>query len=304
MAFSKLAEPYDQEVADMMFIDHHATYAEDESFVNEIDIHPNLYYIDGELKAVIDDRIENVRMHESIFNYLIRLMKREYELYYGEEYVMEHTIGDQERVLRIIYEEMDYPTLRDATCPYYCEGCRLQRECRYCSGMVSHCNAVVGSSNSYYCDENCYTAYAREANTPQVKKIIEKVVIDCNTNSQHLFLIDDLLKQKGKRIRFNGRMILKDKTSMLRTELEHVKKGMNCEYMKSKNELQVYKALFERNKPTFLHYFTSLQESYDEQMQLTPTSEELIQCASVAKYNIERIHKLARIFLGIREESN
>jgi hypothetical protein len=307
MAFSKLAEPYDQEVADMMFIDPNAWYASDEDFTNELDIHPNVYYIDGELKAVFNDRIQNVTMvDESIFNYLIKLMRREYEWYYDEEYtrVMDHikaTGGNKDKVLRIIYDEIDYPTLRDSKCPYHCEGCQIKRVCRFCSGSVSQCEAFENEDEDgvfYYCNDDCFTAYFREVYTPHLHVFSERLIKESAKQLQKLKYIDIHLKQNGKLIRLEN-MQIRGKKTILRTELERVRESSKCALMAFMTEKLVYEAIGKRDKPSFLQCFTNLQELYDEQMQLSPTSEAIVEYASMTKQKVEQIQRYAYIFLRI-----
>ena len=310
MAFSKLTEPYDQAVADMMFKDPNAGYASDADFTNELDMHPNLYYIDGELISVYKDRIDKVRMvDESVFNYLIKLMRREYEWYYDEEYtrVMDHiraTGGNKDKVLRLIYDEIDYPTLRDSTCTYHCEGCQIKHVCRFCSGPVSHCASIANDGDAgvtYYCNDDCFTAYWRENHTPRLHTFIEMMIIECAKQQQYLTLIDISLKQDGKLIHLKN-MQIKGKRSILRPELELIKKWHLCLFMMCMNEKYIYEALLKRDKPAFLQCFTRIQELYDEQMQLSPTSEDIVECASVAKRKVEQFHRFAHVFLGIQEE--
>lgn len=307
MAFSKFTEPYDQAVADMMFKDLNADYASDADFTNELD-HPNLYYIDGELISVYKDRIDKIRMiDESVFNYLIKLMRREYEWYYDKEYtrVMDHiraTGGNKDKVLRLIYDEIDYPTLRDSKCPHHCEGCRVMYTCGFCSGPVSHCASIAnnGDETTYYCDDDCFTAYWREEYTPKIMSFIEMVTEYATQSVRKVHLIETALKQNGKLLHFKN-MLIQGKSSMLRTELEHVRKSQMCTTMVYMTEKYIYETVLKRDKPAFLQYFTRIQELYDEQMQIAPTSEDIIECASVAKQKVEQIHRFAHVFLGIQE---
>jgi len=310
MAFSKLTEPYDQDVADMMFIDPNAGYASDADFTNELDMHPNLYYIDGELIAVYKDRIDTVRMvEESVFNYLIKLMRREYEWYYDEEYtrVMDHiraTGGNKDKVLRIIYDEIDYPTLRDSKCPHHCEGCQIKRVCRFCSGFVSHCVAIENDGDdgtTYYCNDDCFTAFWRQEYTPRLHSFIEIVTDHLSNSVRKVHLIDTALKQKGKLLHFKN-MLIQGKSSMLRTELELVRQAQICTSTVYMTEKYIYEVFLKRDKTRFLTHFTTLQELYDEQMQLSPTSEDIVECASVSKQKVEQFHRFAHVFLGIQEE--
>jgi hypothetical protein len=310
MAFSKLTEPYDQAVADMMFKDPNAGYASDEDFTNELDMHPNLYYIDGELTAVYKDRIDKVRMiDESVFNYLIKLMRREYEWYYDEEYtrVMDHiraTGGNKDKVLRLIYDEIDYPTLRDSTCTYQCEGCQIKHVCGFCSGPVSHCASIRNDGDdgtTYYCNDDCFTAFWREEYTPRLHSFIEMVTEYATQSVRKVDLILTALKQKGKLLHFKN-MLIQGKSSMLRTELEQVRKSQMCTTMVYMTEKYIYEVLLKRDKTRFLKHFTTLQELYDEQMQIAPTSEDIIECASISKQKVEQIHRFAHVFLGIQEE--
>jgi hypothetical protein len=310
MAFSKLAEPYDQEVADMMFKDPTAGYASDEDFTNELDMHPNLYYIDGELISVYKDRIDTVRMiDESVFNYLIKLMRREYEWYYDEEYtrVMDHiraTGGNKDKVLRLIYDEIDYPTLRDSQCPHHCEGCQIKYVCGFCSGPVSHCASIRNDGDNgttYYCNDDCFTAFWREEYTPRLTSFIEMVTFHTTQSARKVHLIDTALKQKGQLLHFKN-MLIQGKSSMLRTELEQVKKSQKCTSMIYMIEKHIYEIFLRRDKQRFLKTFTILQELYDEQMQLSSTSEDILEIASLSKQKVEQFHRFAHVFLGIQEE--
>jgi hypothetical protein len=300
MAFSKLAEPYDQEVADMMFIDF--------NFENASDVAP-IYYIDGELIAIFEDEIVKVETVESVFNYLIKIMRREYEWYYDEEYtrVMDHiraTGGNKDKVLRLIYDEMDYPTLRDSQCTYDCEGCQIKHVCMFCSGSVSHCASIRNENptgTTYYCDDDCYTAFWREEYKPILTYAIEQAIKRGTHTVGAIRSIDNSLKQKGKLIHLQD-MQIQGKSSILRTELELIKKIERSSFTIQLTERVLYEALLERDKPSFLLRFTELQEHYDEKMQLLPTSQQVLDWASHTKDLIGAIHRYAHIFLGIQEE--
>jgi hypothetical protein len=309
MAFSKLAEPYDQEVADMMFIDPNGSYASDADFTNELDIYPNLYYIDGELTAIYKDRIDDVIMEESVFNYLIKIMRREYEWYYDEEYtrVMDHiraTGGNKDKVLRLIYDEMDYPTLRDSRCTYQCEGCQIKHVCGFCSGPVSHCASIRNDGDqgvTYYCNDDCFTAFWREEYKPLLTYAIEQAIKRGTRAVGVVRSIDNSLKQKGKLIHLQD-MQIQGKSSILRTELELIKNVERCAFAIHMIERFLYEALLKRDKPSFLIRFNTLQELYDERMQLLPTSKQVLEWASHSKDSINVIHRYAHAFLGIQEE--
>jgi hypothetical protein len=214
--FSKYAYPEDQEVADMVF------YHKNGGVIHK------MYYIDGELGTEENGDFFTVVYdgNPSHFNWAIQIMRYRYEWYYGQEYtdVMKHIKihkSNKEAGLRAIYNDMDYPLLRDSTCPYHCEGCRNMKICSFCSAPVSICQATTNKDENkevtYYCDEECCNACFREKYDRTIANCLKKN--DEERHKENIRLVESALKGSRQTIHLKG-FTVRGKSVCKRNELE------------------------------------------------------------------------------------
>lgn len=309
-AFSKLADPYDQPVADMLFTDW-------DIFAEE-NMHIHYYYIDGELITVAPDgdiaQFELINENDatiSVFNHLIKMMQRRFHWYYGKEYTTEDVMRhikknkrDKEQTLRDIYEETGYADIRTAECPFRCEGCMTMRICQFCGGQVSICKATINQGNlglEYFCDNDCFSTKYREKYTNEINMCIGPLSWKLKNCEKNISKIEQALKVKGKTIHLPT-MTINGKDKFLRTELEKLLEIQKVEYECFRTEMGLLFAILKRDKKMFHPLFQSLQEKFDMLMQCSRDDEQLLNVAEVSKKKVQRIHLFAEVFLGIMIE--
>lgn len=302
-SFSKFAEQEDQEVADMYFIDNGVCENLDIPYDSPI------YYIDGELYIITDNLLHSIRDPDcGAFTICVKFMKQKYEWYYEEEYdVMKHIKahkGNKEKTLRAIYNNMDYPTLRYAECPYACEGCRIMHCCGFCGGQVSHCKSfenLQGEETTHFCDEDCLFAYVKPHFEKTIKKNVFDNFIELKRTEEQLVLCEKYVKSKNKLIHFPKGCTIDGKSTIMKSELEtYIKKlKIICPMLKLHNLL--LKRFLIRDKTDFQKNFEIYKELLDDFMAIETNDNNLMEFAKQSKEEVEYIENYAEVFFGIKK---
>ena len=291
--FSKYAYPEDQEVADMVF-----------HYENPDDFY-EMYYIDGKLGVERDGDylIVNYDANQSHFNWAIQIMRERYEWYYGREYtdVMKHIKihkSNKEAGLRAIYNDMDYPLLRDSTCPYHCEGCSNMKICSFCSAPVSICQATKNRDEdevTYYCDEECCNAYFRAEYDRRIANRLKKDYE--SSQKEEIRLVESALRGSRQTIHLKG-FDLRGKRVYKRNELEVYLKMMNLELRKTVVENLLLVSFLKRNKPAYDKYYGEIQEIVGDLMASAPDSQVLLEVAQSGKEMMALIQDYASVYFS------
>jgi hypothetical protein len=293
--FSKYAYPEDQEVADMEI---HCELSEGEWI--------HMYYLDDELRTESGLILPpDITSHNSHFNWVIHLMRERYEWYYGQEYndVMKHIKihkGNKLPVLRAIYEEMDYPLLRDARCPYRCDGCAFMKICSYCSAPVSLCQATKNTSSivTYFCDDECWGTYFRakydkliQQNRGENMKMLLGIEVSIRRIEYNLTGSRQLIQLKG--------MSIRGKTVIQRKELEGHLQTYKLDRHQIELKQKILEAFLARNKSDYEKYFAQIKEVLSDMISNATTSQECFHSAKEGKEIVEGIEQYADAYFPV-----
>ena len=205
--------------------------------------------------------------------------------------------GDE--LLEKVCEEIDYPIIRDATCPYRCEGCLLKRTCINCSDQISHCKAI-NAGDKYYCSDDCWSQDCREKLKPRLISMVENSHSRMQRVKDHLDRLLPFQKGNKKVIHFaepfpTSQGLVK---SMLRTYLDKNIKLCKSSYKREESEYNCFKSLLQRDRATFDRTFQILQEYYVDVMAEAETDDEIMEQAHMSKNNIDMIQRIANAFVG------
>jgi len=309
--FSKFAYKEDQEVEDMWFID------DDHDAV--------LYYLEGDLYLIKDGIVGKVKgylntdeghievdpVHTKHFTHCIQIMKERYEWYYNEEYtnVMKFIKihkGDKNASLRAIYDDMHYPTIRDAKCPFHCEGCLVKHRCKYCDDIITHCQATGNDDRghiSYYCDIDCLNAHAKEIYKPVIiQRIFNIMKRDENNKKMHQSFQTQLQLQSKNKIIHLEHYKVDNKSSIPRDEMMIHLSRIKLQLKINTQELILLRSLINCDKTSYLPIFTEYQESIDESMFTATNDQMMLKLASSGKNKVKEYQLWAEVFLGIEQE--
>ena len=202
-----------------------------------------------------------------------------------------------------IYKELNYPTMRDATCPQHCEGCLIKCNCLFCGQENSHCSSTFLRPEQSFCDNDCCMAYMRQETIPLIQKNIESLDNDIRQSTLKLDLIEKCLEQKGDLL--DAKILpLTDKKN------KKVKKIWRKDLMKlgaslTKNmyfNMYCYNiavAVKKRDKDTYCKEFAKLKDIYVDFMDMAETDEVLLDFAKESKDNVTLMSGWGYLFFGI-----
>lgn len=298
-----------------------------DAFVNDTEAE-DLMFIDeegGQLRLVDEDIICECCDEEVVdddgkpdYSIIINIMKDRYFWYMGEKSfrgelswmkVLKKSIKavncqDENILARHLYKEMDYPTMRDAKCPYKCEGCQVKKQCMYCADCVSICQATtntVGKETIFFCDDLCFKTYFTGLYTGHINQKIEYVNEKIKLRQQELTGME-LELRSNKKILHMKTMEMYGKSTILRSELVKVQTRIQYELIHKQNELQCFQSLLDKQLPIFETMFAKIQEYYVDKLEDADDDKDLMDTAKGTKCNINQLKSFANILLGTKYE--
>lgn len=300
-----------------------------DAFVNDIEVEDPLF-IDGEggqLRLIDKDIVcecgcgdEVVSNGKPDYSVIINIMKHRYFWYMGDKAIngdlswmnmLRDAIdcivvaGNCEYDLaRKLYDLIDYPTIRDAICPYKCDGCRVKKQCLYCADCVSICQATtntVGKETVFFCDDLCFKTYFTGLYTGHINQKIEYVTEKMRLRQQELMGIEFELRSNKKIIHMKT-MEMYGKNTILRSELVKIQARIQAELTHKETELQCFQSLLDKQLPIFETMFAKMQEYYVDKLENADDDQNLLDTATVTKSNINQLKSFANILLGTKYE--
>ena len=295
VAFSKDAFVHDQDVADMWFV------------IPDDEYPLKLYVIDGDF-YLSDESIANDFMQkdpeDDDMPHLFKIMYYRHLWYCGEK--LDEPTSFTFESIRELYDTIDFPTSRDARCPFICEGCLTKRCCPNCGMEVSICDvAHIGvtekhtSGMKYFCTSDCWSQYNREKARPFIEENRDYELGKIDESIRHLVKLKKEAQTKGRVIHLKYGAI-GGKTKVLREELDKQITEYEFTLKSHRYMLNCSQSLLNRDKNTFDINFQLLQEWYVDKMADSIKDEHIMRVASSSKKNVAKLQRYSDIFLGTR----
>ena len=200
--------------------------------------------------------------------------------------------------LKEFASEIDYPTMRDADCPYQCDGCKIMRTCHFCGQSNSQCSSVPvlehkehESVEVYFCDHECRKPYTLAITMRLLNESIESTREELQEYNDKITLMRQALRQKGQIIKTPFR----ENPRMIRKEAEAEVKDFEELVAVLIVELNVFESLSRRDKTTFDREYLKLKDAYVEIISTAGNDEICLIRAKGTKDNIEMVDSWMRV---------
>jgi len=254
---------------------------------------------------------------ETKYSVIINIMKRRYFWYMGEKAfsgelswiamlkkaISQMDKNDENQLARKLYVDLDYPIMRDATCPYKCEGCQVMKQCLYCADCVSMCQANTNTNGKiieYFCGDECFSVYYKNLYTGFIQNSMERLYEATKYQEIEVQAIKfELLNHKSNKKLVRMKILkVNEKDSILKSDLVQLLKDTEQEVKEKMIQLQCYGALLNKDLPVFETTFAKIQEYYVDALSSAEDDKELKERADGTKHSIKQLKSYANILLG------